>query len=165
MLRLIAGVRRRPSETWVEYMQRSTWRSKELAAKYELTDWCDLLRKRKQQMVQKVRTMQSDRWPARILKWTPWFRTNTTRSEGNFCVFVFKFFSSFLCAGLPCRFCAKCAWVFLVWTHPTNLSLSPRRLSQYQLHGSKGGVAPHGARTERCEKERLGRTYECGAVM
>ena len=22
------------------------------------------------------------------------------------------------------RFCAKCAWVFLVWTHPTNLSLS-----------------------------------------
>ena len=30
MLRLIVGVRRRPSETWVEYMQRSTWRSEEL---------------------------------------------------------------------------------------------------------------------------------------
>ena len=83
MLRLIVGVRRRPSETWVEHMQRSTWRSEELAAKYKLTDWCDLQRKRKQQMVQKVRTMQSDRWPARILKWTPWFRTNTTRSEGR----------------------------------------------------------------------------------
>ena len=53
MLRLIVGVRRRPSETWVEYMQRSTWRSEELAAKYKLTDWCDLQRKRKQQMVQK----------------------------------------------------------------------------------------------------------------
>ena len=64
MLRFIVGVRRRPSETWVEYMQRSTWRSEELAAKYKLTDWCDLQRKRKQQMVQKVRTMQSDRWPA-----------------------------------------------------------------------------------------------------
>ena len=83
MLRLIVGVRRRSSETSVEYMQRSTWRSEELAAKYKLTDWCDLQRKRKQQMVQKVRTMQSDRWPARILKWTPWFRTNTTRSEGR----------------------------------------------------------------------------------
>ena len=70
MLRLIVGVRRRPNETWVEYMQRSTWRSEELAAKYKLTDWCDLQRKRQQQM------------PARILEWTPWFRTNTTRSEG-----------------------------------------------------------------------------------
>ena len=83
MLRLIVGVRRRPNETWVEFLQRSTWRSEELAAKYKLTDWCNLQRKRKQQMVQKVRTMQSDRWPARILEWTPWFRTNTTRSEGR----------------------------------------------------------------------------------
>ena len=84
MLRLIVGVRRRPNETWVEYMQRSTWRSEELAAKSKLTDWCDLQRKcKKKQMVQKVKTMQSDRWPARILEWTPWFRTNTTRSQGR----------------------------------------------------------------------------------
>ena len=45
----------------------ATWRSEELAAKY----WCDLQRKRKQHMVQKLRTMQSHRWPARTLKWTP----------------------------------------------------------------------------------------------
>ena len=30
-------------------MQRATWRSEELAAKYKLTDWCVLQRKRKQQ--------------------------------------------------------------------------------------------------------------------
>ena len=83
MLRLIVGVRRRPSETWVEYTQRATWRSEELAAKYRLTDWCDLQHKRKQQMMQKVQTMQSHRWPARILEWTPWFRTNSTISEGR----------------------------------------------------------------------------------
>ena len=53
MLRLIVGVRRRLNETWVEYMQRSTWRSEELAAKYKLKDWCDLQRRRKQRMVQK----------------------------------------------------------------------------------------------------------------
>ena len=83
MLRLIVGVRRRPNETWVEYVQRSTWRSEELAAKYKLVDWCDLQRKRKLQMMQRVQTMQSHRWPVRILEWTPWFRTNSTRSEGR----------------------------------------------------------------------------------
>ena len=83
MLRLVVGVRRRPDETWVEYTQRATWRSEELAAKYRLMDWCDLQHKREQQMMQRVRTMQSHLRLARILEWTPWFRTNSIRSEGH----------------------------------------------------------------------------------
>ena len=83
MLRLVVGMRRRPNETWVNYTQRATWRSKELAANYNLTNWNDLQRKRKQQMVQRVQTMHSDRWPTRVLEWTPWFRTNTTRNESR----------------------------------------------------------------------------------
>ena len=123
MLRLIVGVRRRPNETWVEYMQRSTWRSEEARCKVQADRLVRSPAKtqRKQQMVQKVKTMQSDRWPARILEWTPWFRTNTTRSEGRpkkrmerfteFVIFVhlfFKFFSCSLCAGVGMRrFCAE----------------------------------------------------------
>ena len=34
------------------------------------------------------------------------------------------------------RFCAKCAWVLLVWMHPTNLSPSPR-LRQSNQHMNK----------------------------
>ena len=31
----------------------------------------------------RVRTMQSHLRPARILEWTPWFRTDSVRSEGH----------------------------------------------------------------------------------
>ena len=139
MLRLMVGARRRPNETWVEYMQRSTWRSEELAAKYKLTDECDLQRKRKQQMVQKsenyaVRPLASPhtQMDAVVSHKTQQEVRDVPRSDGaiyricNFlsiCMFLSSFQGPPLCWFSMLRICAKCAWVFLVWIHPTKLSL------------------------------------------
>ena len=83
MLRHIVGVRRKPDETWVEYIQRATHRSEDIAKQSNLTDWNELQRRRKWQYAGKVARFPKERWCHRILEWRPWFRCSSKRDVGR----------------------------------------------------------------------------------
>ena len=83
MLRWIVGVPRRSDETWVEFVQRATHRSEELAAAHGATDWVVLQKTRKWKLASKAATSTDRRWITRMLNWKPWFRVLPFRSVGR----------------------------------------------------------------------------------
>jgi hypothetical protein len=82
MLRSIVQVRRARDETWVDYIQRATHKSEELAAPY-VSDWAAKRAACKAKLVERIRQMPRDRWCRRVLEWTPWFRCSPKRRVGH----------------------------------------------------------------------------------
>jgi hypothetical protein len=83
MLRWIVAVPRQPEEDWVEYIQRATHRSEELAARHGSIDWITLSRQRKWTLAGKAASAVDGRWMQRILSWRPWFRIAPHRCVGR----------------------------------------------------------------------------------
>ena len=83
MLRYIVGVRRQQDETWVEYIQRATHKSEDLATSHGLRNWVELQRRKKWRIAGKTACGSENRWCKRILEWQPWFRCNPKRDVGR----------------------------------------------------------------------------------
>ena len=82
MIRWIVGVARHRDEEWVEYIQRATHRSEELASSHGASDWNQLQRQRKWRLAGKAATCIDGRWTRRLLPWRPWFRAFPQRCAG-----------------------------------------------------------------------------------
>ena len=74
MLRWIVSVPRQLDEEWVDYIQRATHRSEELAARQGHVDWVSLSRQRKWILAGRAARSSDGRWMHRVLSWRPWFR-------------------------------------------------------------------------------------------
>ena len=83
MVRKIVGVRRRSHETWVEYIQRATRTSTNLAFQNGVQDWVSSFWKQKWSLAGMLSTAKDGRWAARLLDWKPWFRVDAKRSVGG----------------------------------------------------------------------------------
>ena len=85
MIRWIVSVPRSPNEEWVDYIQRATHRSEELAARHGSINWATVSRQRKWTLASKAATCAEGRWMHRILSWRPWFRIAPRRCVGRPC--------------------------------------------------------------------------------
>ena len=83
MLNRIIGHKRWPEESWVEFIQRTTHRSEDLAKQHKLEDWVELQRRRKWEFAGKVARLPRERWCLRLLGWRPWFRCHPRRRVGR----------------------------------------------------------------------------------
>ena len=83
MLRWIVSVPRQLDEEWVDYVQKATHRSEELAARHGLVEWISLSRQRKWALAGRAARCTDGRWTRRILCWRPWFRVVPHRCAGR----------------------------------------------------------------------------------
>ena len=83
MLRWMTCVGRHVDEDWVEYIQRATHRSEDLAAQHGASDWIELQRRRKWKLAGRSAKQTDGRWSTRLLNWQPWFRTTPRRDIGH----------------------------------------------------------------------------------
>ena len=74
---------REEDETWPDYIVRATDRTEELARKHNVTDWVDLQRTRKWQLIGKIASSNDSRWSLKLLTWKPWFRCAPLRVVGH----------------------------------------------------------------------------------
>ena len=79
----MVSVPRHPPEQWVDYIQRATHRSLELANRHGATNWTVLQKERKWALAGKVASSSDGRWAHRLLDWKPWFRAAAQRSVGH----------------------------------------------------------------------------------
>ena len=82
MLRQMVAMRRGSNETWVEYIQRSTHASVDLAARHGVPDWMMLVRRRRESQNVKLHDTRDDRWSFKLRDWAPWHRVHAVRSVG-----------------------------------------------------------------------------------
>ena len=83
MMRNIFQVPRRDSESWVQYVKRSTRSVCLRAAQLRATDWVLTQTQRKQRTFDQLHSCDSSKWSSRLLSWKPWFRTEAHRRQGR----------------------------------------------------------------------------------
>ena len=83
MLRTMSCFRRRPEETWVEHIQRTTVEVESRMANLNFNCWVLAYRRLKWRFVAKTVKMTDGRWSRRLLDWQPHFRCAPCRSVGR----------------------------------------------------------------------------------
>ena len=79
MMRSIVAQRRRPEETWVEWVQRATHVAKDVMAEHSVPNWDDLQHQRVLLWKDRIDTLAGSRWTTSVLDWQPIGR----RSRGH----------------------------------------------------------------------------------
>ena len=82
-MRKIVQTPRKLSESWVEYIQRATHAAEAHCERLGYSPWDKQQHIFKQKLATKMSTGNADKWSARILHWTPWFRTVAWRRIGR----------------------------------------------------------------------------------
>ena len=83
MLRTMSCSRRRPDETWVEHIQRTTVEVESRMAHLNFNCWVLAYRRLKWRFMGKTVKMTDGRWSRRLLDWQPYFRCSPCRSVGR----------------------------------------------------------------------------------
>ena len=83
MVRKIVQTPRDEDETWVDFILRATHCAEGLCRQLGYEDWTAQQYSRKLKLSNKLLTGTQEKWSARMLTWTPWFRVAPWRRVGR----------------------------------------------------------------------------------
>ena len=83
MLRIMLCTRRRPDESWIEFIKRGTAEAESRMMSSSYACWVPGYRRHKWRFVGKTVRATDERWSKRLLDWQPHFRCWPHRSVGH----------------------------------------------------------------------------------